>query len=53
MAAEMGAGILASAAVVSVAGAMEGVAPPRSLGVLAVRGRPEGVGAYAIDVAAG
>lgn len=53
MAAEMGAGILASAAVVGVAGAMEGVSAPRDLGILAVRGRPEGVGAFAIDVAAG
>lgn len=49
LAPEVGAGILASAAVVGVAGAVEGVGEPRSLGLLAIRGRPEGVAAYAIE----
>lgn len=49
LATDVGATILASSAVVEVAGRIEGVQPPRSHGVLALRGRPEGIAAYSID----
>ena len=49
LAGDVGAGILASAAVVEVAGRMAGVRTPQPKGVLAIRGRPEGIAAYAID----
>jgi class 3 adenylate cyclase len=52
MAADVGATILASSAVVEVAGRQPGMQPPRRQGVLAIRGRPEGIDAFAIDAEA-